>query len=179
MEDDFWSSHCETAISSYIHMCSRRTCLVSLFIRRRDPVDTYPANTWNISNASPPSHEPDTHRLPRTRPDITGCPERRCGLTSTQLTRGRTYREEMMSVFVMRLKVHDGSRMSIRPRGRIHLSYRVIARPGEPHVEIAGTGLSMDFADLDLLLGFRCAAIVMTGLDDIEREPVDIWKLGR
>ena len=84
-----------------------------------------------------------------------------------------------MSVFVMRLKVHDGSRMSIRPRGRIHLSYRIIARPGKPHVEITSTCLGMDFADLDLLLGFRCAAIVMTGLDDIEREPVDIWKLGR
>lgn len=120
-----------------------------------------------------------THRLPRTRPDITSCPERRCGLTSTQLSHGRTYREEMMSVFVMRLKVHDGSRMPIRPKSRIHLSYRVIARPGKPHVEIAGTGLSVDFADLDLLLGFRCAAVVMTGLDDIEREPVDIWELGR
>lgn len=120
-----------------------------------------------------------THRLPSTRPDITGCPERRCGLTSTQLSHGLTYRKEVMSVFVMRLQVQDRSRMSIRPRGRIHLSYRVIARPGKPHVEIAGTCLSVDFADLDLLLGFRCTAVVMTGLDDIEREPVDVWELGR
>jgi hypothetical protein len=74
----------------------------------------------------------------------------------------------MMCILIMRLQVHNRSGCPIRSRRCIHVSDRDIAGSSIPHAEVAGASLGVDFPDSGRILVVRRAAVVVTGLYNIE-----------
>jgi len=89
-----------------------------------------------------------------------------------------TYIEEMVSVFVVWLQIHNWSRLAVWTRCGVHFTDRYVARAGVPHAEISGSGLSMYLSDLWSVLYIGRSTIMVSRLDDVEREPINVWELG-
>lgn len=171
--DAFWRMRCETAISNYTHKCIRKhySSALSYTLRLAYPAKTCLSAVY-ITNVV------QTYSLPCTRSYISTSPNWCVELLSDGHGLHRTYREEVMSILIVRFQIHYGSRPTLWSQGFIHHADGVVTGPREPHWHVAGTCLCVSVTLVVWSLRWRLT-VMMTRLYNVEGKPVCIRKLRR
>ena len=78
---------------------------------------------------------------------------------------------------VMRLQVDAGTRLSIGPRGVVHLPDGLVRCPAFPQLE--GVAYITRLTGAPVVFKFRGCAVVVAGLNAVHAEPLGVWELGR